>query len=150
MKIRELLQTEIWSKRTSRKLFVGIGIVFVLFYSGNAALSLIGQHWLTPGERNAAREALLQIDELQNLVQSSDQDFNAKAKMVQQAVDFADKAAWTARDRHIVGELMGYSVLPVIDRYHFRTQKPIKHELNEKLNSSGIKSFRSVLHKELD
>ena len=81
MKVRELLHIDLWSKRTSRKVFVGIGIVFVIVYAGNAALSVVERHWLTPGERSAARAALLQIDELQNLVQSSDQDFSTKAKI---------------------------------------------------------------------
>jgi hypothetical protein len=150
MNLREILQIEIFSKSTSRRVFVGIGIVFGLVYVGNAALSVVGHHWLTPRERTAARTALSQIDQLENLVRSSDQDFSAKAKMVQQSVDFADNAARTARDRYVVSELMTYRLVPVIDRYRFKTQKPIQHQLDEKLNSLGVKSSRMELHKELD
>jgi hypothetical protein len=150
MRIRGLLHRELWSKATSRKILVGIGIVCVLCLVGNMALSVLEKRWLTPGERSAARVALVQIDGLESLVQSSDQDFSAKLRAVQRSIDLADSAAWTARDRHIVAELMGYSLITVIDRRTFRTQKPINHELDEKLNSSGAKSDGRDLHKVLD
>jgi hypothetical protein len=62
MKIRELLQTELWSKRTSRRILVGIGILVVGFFFWCA----IEQYVLTPGERSAARAALVKVDELQD------------------------------------------------------------------------------------
>jgi hypothetical protein len=150
MNVGGLLHRELWSKATSRRIFVGIGIACGLVLVGVLALSVIQKRWLTRGERSAARAALVQIDELENLVQSSDQDFSAKARAVQKSIDLADDAAWTVRDRQIVAELMGYSLKPVIDRHTFRTQMPIKHELDEKLNSSGIKSYRMDLHRVLD
>jgi hypothetical protein len=150
MKVREFLQIELWSKRTSWKICIGIGVFWGVVLVAAAAHDAIEQYWLTSGERSEARAALSQIDELQNLVRSSDQDFRAKAKMVQKSIDLADKAAWTSRDRHIVFELRAYFFVPLIDRYTFRKQKPIKHELDEKLNSSGIKSSRMELLKELN
>jgi hypothetical protein len=40
--------------------------------------------------------------------------------------------------------------MTVIDRHTIRTRIPMQHDLNEKLNSSGVKLSRMELHKELD
>jgi hypothetical protein len=150
MKVHELLQIELWSKRTSWKICIGIGIVVVFAVVGLNAFFAVERYWLTPGERRAARTALAQIDGLQNLDSISDQDFSAKTKLVQQSVDLAHDAAWTIRDKQIVAELMRYSLATVIDRRSIRMRMSVQHQLDEKLNSSGIKLYGMELHKALD
>ena len=62
MKVRELFQIELWSKITSRKICIGIGIVIVGLFSWCE----VEKYWLTPGERDAGWTALAQIEELEN------------------------------------------------------------------------------------
>ncbi len=101
MKIRELLHREIWSKRTSWKICVGIGVFWGVVLIAVAAHDAIQQYWLSPGERRAARTALMQIDALQDVGAVSDQDFDASEKQVEQRVKIASNAAWTMRDSEV-------------------------------------------------
>jgi hypothetical protein len=55
MKIRELLQTEIWSKRTSRKILVVTGIVLGILALGIGSLYEVNERWLTPREKSLAK-----------------------------------------------------------------------------------------------
>jgi hypothetical protein len=155
MKVRELLQTELWSKRTSRKIFVGFGIVIVLLCAWYA----LERYWLTPGERNAARAALVQIDGLQDFVSLSDQDFDARKKQAEEMIDAAKQAAVTQRDELLALQLDGYLSLTEADREEVRDALIMweRHlpvggsttEFGKKLNLSGteIRSFtRLELH----
>ncbi len=74
MNVRELLQTEIWSKETSRKILrrtwrivrpvaVVSGILVLLL----AVVFAVEWYWLTSGERKAGRTALAKIEELEQL-----------------------------------------------------------------------------------
>jgi hypothetical protein len=104
MKVRELLQTELWSKRTTRKILVGFAIVVV----GFGVVFTVEVKWLTPGERVAAKQALASLDVLQNL-NSGDEDFLKRTTQVHALIDVADQAAWTLRDDRIVTALRAYS-----------------------------------------
>jgi hypothetical protein len=159
MNVRELLQIEIWSKRTTRKICIGIGIVFVGFVSWVS----VEQQWLTPGERSAARAALVQIDALQNLSSISDEDFKARAKQAEGKVETAKRAAWTSRDKIIYSVLYAYvsGIELQRDRVQVRKLEEQRHillsnsdrEFEEKLDSSGKEGtqfVRSVLHRALD
>jgi len=104
MNLRELLKTELWSKRTSRKILVWLGIVIAGFF----VCCAIEQYWTTPGEHKAARAALAQIDALQNLEFVSDEDFSARDKQAERQVDIARNAAWTERDKILAMDLSAY------------------------------------------
>jgi apolipoprotein N-acyltransferase len=108
MKVRELLQIEIWSKRTSRKILVWFGVVFGVLVVGFVSLYEIERHWLTPGERSAAKVALAQIDGLQDFASLSDEDFNAREKQAEAKVEDAKQAAVTERDDWVAFELSFY------------------------------------------
>src|SRR5258708_2164631 len=104
MEIRELLQKEIWSKRTARKILIGFGIVAV----GFVVLFAIDRYWITPPERNAAKAALAQIDALQNPNHMSDAEYDAEALQAKGKVDSAVQMAWTTRDEWIAKQLWWY------------------------------------------
>ena len=159
MKIRELLQTEIWSKRTSRRILVGIGILAVGFLCWCA----IEQYVLTPGERSAARAALVQVDELQDFATPSDEDFNARTKQAEEKVELAKRAASTARDKNVAVDLEAYLGLTSIDREEMRRQKSMQQadsplvrrdqEFELKMETAGKKArliVRLELHRALD
>jgi hypothetical protein len=159
MKVREILQIEIWSKETSRKILVGFGVIVV----GLVSWHLLDVHWITPVERSAARAALLQIDALQNLGSISDEDFKARAKQAEGEVETAKRAAWTSRDKVIYSVLYAYvsGIELQRDRVQVRKLEEQRHillpnsdrEFEEKLDSSGKEGtqfVRSVLHRALD
>jgi len=106
MKIREILQIEIWSKRTSRKILVGIGIVVSLLTLGLFAWYEVECHWLTKGERIAASVALQRIDLLQGSDSLSDEEFKVRNDQVNSAVDAAEIAARTTKDELIAADLI--------------------------------------------
>ncbi|HEY4357562.1 MAG TPA: hypothetical protein VGN16_17550 [Acidobacteriaceae bacterium] len=111
MTVREVLQTELWSKRTSRKILIGFGIVVAVL-----AVALgIERYWLTPSERNAGRSALAAIDGLQHAEDMSHEVFHARDLMAKNQVDVASRAAWTGRDKVVVLLLENYLVLTEID-----------------------------------
>ena len=160
MKIRELLQIEIWSKRTTRKILIGFGIVVV----GIGLWFYFDAYCLTRGERNSARMALLQIDSLQ--IQASglnDKDFDARIQQTQGYVETAEHSAWTSRDKIVSSTLSGYLSLIKSEREELEQRKLMQErnvslakseqDMNEKSNLSGIqvRSFLSVvLHSSLD
>jgi hypothetical protein len=159
MKVRELLQIELWSKRTSRKICIGIGIVFI----GFGFWIWTDQHWLTPGERSAAKEALAQIDGLQDFAPLSDQDFDVREKQAEAKVEAAKHAAVTQRDKGLAFDLEVYLGETTIDRDEVRRallfwerHLPVggsTTEFGKKLNLSGTELrtlTRLELHKALD
>jgi hypothetical protein len=99
MNVREISQIEIWSKETSRKIFVVFGIVIGLCCVGYGVWYEIEIHWLTRGERDAARVALQQIETLRGANSLSDQEYLDRSKQVQTKLDPADRAAKTYLDQ---------------------------------------------------
>jgi hypothetical protein len=104
MKIRELLQTEIWSKRTSRKILVGFGVVIVGVFIWKG----LDGYWITPPERNAARVALAEIDRLQNSSGMGDAEYDAGTREAKEKVSAVERAAWTSRDKLVAVSLLSY------------------------------------------
>jgi hypothetical protein len=159
MKVREFLQIELWSKRTSRKIFVGFGLVV----AGLVFLFLFDRCWLTVGERAAGREALKQIDALGNLDSMSYEDFKAREKQAEAKVETAKQAACTTRDKRVAETLYAYVVSidtersnvemrKVFQRRHLPT-KDSQRELEEKIDLQGLEGtqlLRAVLHRALD
>jgi hypothetical protein len=64
MNLREILQIEIWSRRTTRRIFSILGYVAVALLIGLVIWFEVERHWLTKGERKTASTALRQIDGL--------------------------------------------------------------------------------------
>jgi len=108
MNFREFFRYEIGHKRTTRKIVVALGFALGIVAVGLMSWTAIDRLWISPGERNAARKALFQLDALQNQGVLSDIDFVARAKQIEGRVDAAEKAAWTTKDRSIVAKLMKY------------------------------------------
>jgi hypothetical protein len=115
MKIRELLQTEIWNKEASRnvlanvmRVFLRVGIVFGILVVVLGVTFAIEVRWLTSGERKVARAAMAEIDAMQNLVQASSGDFEEKDKHAKQMVEAADRTAKTIRDGRAASSVAFY------------------------------------------
>jgi hypothetical protein len=135
MGLREILQTEIWSKQTSRNIlarigkilvrlkFVGIGLAVVLV--GIALWFFVWTHWLTEGERSKGKIALVQVDALQNFNGMSDTEFDTRSQQAQEKVNDAIDAAVTFKDR---------SIADFVDLYLFelkgmRQQKKVREQI---------------------
>jgi hypothetical protein len=138
MGIREVLQTEIWSKETSRKILAGlrkilgvmkyVGLVLGVVVVGVVLWAWIWTHWLTAKERNAGSVALVQVDALQNFDGMSDADFDAKVKLAQEKVDAANHAVLTEKDNEVAGTLWFY-----LDQIKFTRLR--QKRMHEVLNS---------------
>jgi hypothetical protein len=161
MNLRELLQSQFWSKRTSRMLLAVSGLILGIFLAGLLSWRVVDASWITPGERNAARAALARLDAMQDSGWASDRDFSAEEQEAEAKIGAAEQAAWTARDRHIVAELMGYQSVLVVNRFRRKAfvrpgDAPLKGEAreeNEQLESSGTemeRAARAALHEALD
>ncbi len=101
MTLREVLQIELWSKETSRRILVISGVLIGVLVLGSLSFYEIDTHWFSARERNAATAALKQVDVLQSFGSLSDQEFEAKSKEAEAAVHAAEKAAVTERDRQL-------------------------------------------------
>jgi hypothetical protein len=112
MTIRDLLQIEIWSKRTSRKILIGFGLVIV----GLVVLYVLDRYWITPAERKAGRVALVQIEVLQNSKEMSDAEYDAGDLRAKGSVETAKRAAFTSRDEMIAAELGIYLLQIDVER----------------------------------
>jgi hypothetical protein len=174
MGIREVLQTEIWSKETSRKIlarmwkifvgleYVGIGLGVVL--AGVVLWFVVSTHWLTERERAKGKIALVQVDALQNFDGVNDSDFNVRSQQAQEKVDDALNAAFTVKDR-VTAFYLDYYLHEVDSmRRHEMWQKRMKslptdrrqersQELEfkeEELERESVQMFRGLSHKLLD
>ena len=159
MKFRELLQIEIWSKRTTRKILVGIGIVL----AGYFAWAAIWEYWISPGERSAGKEALIQIETLQKLDPEAGKDFELGVQQARQKIETARAAAWTTRDSFLTLDLSMYLLTTEVDRKSPALREKLlqgkassfdsRLRLIEKLDSTNTESEAQLsarLHKELD
>jgi hypothetical protein len=167
MNIRELLQIEIWGKRTTRKILVVFGIVFAIAVVGFGALYLVEVNWLTRGERSAAKAALVQIDALQDAGPLSDEEFKVRQDQADAKVQAAKDVAKTLKDDSTQEMLFWYLAGVELERSKIqnkkrteelvqqgRTRRRNTNEENEKkidaLLSDLKHAGRAALHKELD
>jgi hypothetical protein len=157
MNVRELLQAEIWSKRTTRKILAGIGIVF----AGYFAWAATDGYWISPGEHRAGREALVQIEMLKKTDPEKDKDFELAAQQAEQKVETAKKAAWTTRDGFLTLDLSMYLLMTEVDRKAPVIREKLlqgkasdsRQRILEKFVSTNTGSEAQLsarLHKELD
>jgi ABC-type Na+ efflux pump permease subunit len=163
MKIRELLQYELWSKRTTRKILVGIGIVVAVVALGLGAWSVVSRVWLTPEERRAARIALKQVDALQSTGSLSNEEYAKLDGQATKSVDDALQAALTRRDRAIARKLLIYETVTTLERFDAERAElakqrhlpppdsdPIQRESMDSIRSIEGSNSSRVLHQILD
>jgi Tfp pilus assembly protein PilE len=105
MKIRELLQTEIWSKDASRKVLFGLIVATVIAVIGWKAWQSYQYNWLSTGERSKARAALQQIENFRKVDSEDYRDLEAGYQPVKKAIAEAESAAVTERDEITVMRL---------------------------------------------
>jgi hypothetical protein len=155
MTLRELLRYEIWSKRTTWKIFVFTAIVLVL---GFALWDGYERYWITRGLRESCRGTLIEIDELHKLSTSCDGNFETKAKRVERELKIADQKEHTFRDIDLLFQLTNYfedarvthwrackqEAFGAIEKGH----EPLR-ELDDRMLSSETE-MKQRLHKELD
>jgi hypothetical protein len=159
MKVRELLQFEIWSKQTTQGIFLGFGIVALSLLVTLGLWYEVDLHWLTKGERDAARLALQRVDELQAVV-ALDDEYKARDDKANAALKAAEDVAKTDKDDSIH---MNLSVcLTGVETAHTEIleQRLILegrlHPMANGSDRSGLflievgKKSCSALHKELD
>ena len=106
MNVRQLLRYEIWAKETTQKILLGFGIVVCLLLFCSMVWYEVESHWLTKGERIAARVALQRIDALQATDSLSDEEFKIRNDEVNSAIDAAGLAARTSKDEMVAAELI--------------------------------------------
>ncbi len=92
------------SKKSVVRVGIALGIVAVCV----GAFAAYELYWLTSAERNAAQSALALVDGLQTVNALSDEEFDAKAKQADEAVDSAREAALTVRDQKVAFALARY------------------------------------------
>ena len=163
MNLRELLQYELWSKRTHRKILVWFGIVLGSLVVVVGIWLAIEWFWLTSGERRTGREALVQIDALQNLEPATGNDFDLAAQKAEGSVQVATNAAWTLKDKRVCAALGAYLVISEMKRDDERMQRLMQERhvsqsdssllWDEKMKMQEIETRRLIrltLHRVLD
>jgi predicted negative regulator of RcsB-dependent stress response len=101
----EILQTEIWSRKTSKRVFWGLIFVAVIAIFSWKAWRAYQYYRVTDGERTAARAALQEIDKVRTLKIASYEEFGPKFSNEQKAIAVANAAAVTERDQIIAMQL---------------------------------------------
>jgi hypothetical protein len=92
--VREILQTEIWSSRTTKKIVV---IVLVLLVFGGA-ISFLDEYWMNPSEHRAAEEMFKRAEMVRT---ASRDDIAEKLAIAKESEDIAEKKVWTFRDQYV-------------------------------------------------
>src|SRR5579863_9010363 len=175
MNVRELLQTEIWSKETSRKILrrtwrivrpvaIVSGVLVLLL----AVVFVVEWYWLTGGEREAGRTALAKIEELEQREKNQGSDFDVLNSQAKALVRVADHRAWTLRDQRTVSLLELYRWELETEHQNRLLESQIRQiekernlelpadqkyrELQERFRASQaqiLSGWRSLSHKEL-
>jgi hypothetical protein len=139
----------VWDTLKSKKFLVRFGIGFGSALVAVGALVGAECFWLTSAERNSAQAALTAIDNLQNSSTFSDEDFDARAQEVQNAVEMARQAAHTARDQEVAFALIQY--LGSIEAEHEATRtRVLTSEEITVPESPTSRSLSLKLHETLD
>jgi hypothetical protein len=106
----------------SKKRLVRFGIAFGIVALGVGAFAAYELCWLTSAERNTAQTALVAVDGLQTSGALSDEEFDVKAKQVEQTVETAQQAALTVRDQKVAFALARYLGSIEVEQGAIRTQ----------------------------
>ncbi len=163
MEVRELLRYEIWSKKTTQGILLGFGITVCSLLVTLKVWYEVDSHWLTNGEKAAAKAALQRIDMLQNSNSLTFQEYEVRSKASGIAVDAARLAARTSRDERTQMQLenclVGFMTVreALIEQQLAQTGK-LHQSASDRERSASVEHFlidsgrRSCeeLHKELD
>jgi len=134
MTLREVLQIEIWSKRTTRKMMSVFGSLVVVL----VVLYVIEFWWLTPPERKAARVALAKVDGLQKFGEMTDEEYGWHYQEAEAKIQAAEKASWTERDESTVVVLSNYLMFTDFRRSQEKSAEKLIGSKNERLRESGL------------
>ena len=153
MDARQILQCELWSKRTTRRSLVGLGVTVGLIVFGFWIANEVELHWLTSGERSAARAALAQIDSLDDAQSLSIGEYGFRKARAEASVGVAKATVRTGRDVFLCTDLDSYLAGVELKREWKRgssskgeqTDNRLKSDLNE-----TIRTQRLALHRVLD
>jgi hypothetical protein len=144
MKVRELLQTELWSKETSRKVLrriwrvlkpvaIALSLLLVLLFVSYE----IEIHWLTNGERQAGKVALAQVEKLEALSYCRCEQFAAANGEAKKAVEGAREKVRTLRDRGLAEWL---------EFYRWQVETENAHDLREAQVAEFVAQRHQTLH----
>ncbi len=173
MNVRTLLQTELWSEETSRRILRRTWKIArpVAVVSGILALLLafvfvVEWRWLTTGERKAGQAALAKIEELEQLETNASDGFDAINSQAKALTTVAGQKAWTLRDRRAADLLELYRWIIETDHggrvreiemraimAERRLKAPSNADLSKKFRDSQLQTYssmRSLLRNELD
>ena len=162
MEVRKVLQTEVWSKTTSRKIWtlfrkilsgIEIFIIVLIVWFG------INRMWLTSPERRAGIAALEKIDALQRFSVMSQEQYGQEHTQAKLSVDAAERAAWTSRDLSIASALSTYLLFTEMQRQDRELKMKLSDSQNERIrklnsqacpdSSAGSQFESAVLHEAL-
>lgn len=162
MEVRKVLQTEVWSKTTSRKIWsvfrkilsgIEVFIVVLVIWFG------INRIWLTSSERRAAIAALEKIDALQRFAVMSREQYSQEHAQAKSSVDAVERAAWTSRDLSIASTLSTYLLFTDMQRQDQELKMKLSDSQNERIrklnlqvcpdSSAGSQFQSAVLHEAL-
>jgi len=136
MTLREFLHIEIWSKETSRKIFIVFGVIAVAF----AVFYEVDMRWTSPRERRTAKEALSQLDTLKAFASNSNDGYEAAHELAKQKVDVALHSTLTSRDIGIASTLSMY-LMSIEIVFEDRTAN---HKMDVKFANSADERMRKM------
>jgi hypothetical protein len=116
MNVRELLRYEIWNKRTTLIILLGLGSAPLLALVGFFGWHEIDVSLLTTGERDSARAAFVQIDEFDQVGKESFSEYVGRVKGIEAKLQVADKATRTSKDEIVDMLLVSYFADVLIDQ----------------------------------
>jgi hypothetical protein len=155
MNARELLECELWSKRTTWKILVVLILVLLLGYGIWQGYE---RYRISPGVRESGKAALAQIDALQELSTSCENaSFRANAESADRKIRIANQKVHTLRDIDVMRQLSDYSESVRMRHVLICRQSSIgrleggspSRDLDDRMLSRGAQ-LRQKLHKELD
>ena len=144
MGVREILQTELWSSRTTNKIAVSV-LVLVLLAGGTEFLL---EHWLNPWELQALRAV---SENAKSVRTASKEDIEQKVGVAKASAAVAEKRAWTLRD-HVGASLADgvifearmcrrYEINPVAMTPANSQDKGRNEEVRERIGKSMCSSY---------
>jgi hypothetical protein len=148
MEIRELLQKEVWSKRTSRKIWSVVKRTFRVVevaLVGFVIWLLVNSLWLTSPERKAGRVALDKVDALQRFSGMSEEEYGVDYKKAEDMVHAAERAAWTWRDQGVAAQLSAYLMFTDMRREDQENRIKLSNSKDERLKNLGLQASPSSI-----
>jgi multidrug resistance efflux pump len=147
---REVMRHELWTKKTSQKILAGLAIVACAVLLVVWIWNQIELHWLTSGEREAARAALSQIDSLHDAVPLSAREFQIRSDQSRAKIETARKAARTYRDVTIEMDLEWYLLEAEMEERKFQGHEGPQEFQRVVPELPRLNEVRSELHKALE